>query len=183
MPGLYDQARKISFATSGHQGIDVQAHRFEHTLSLTLSVSQQGHSSHRKRHRLVLRHSGSKSRTNNVGTRLGPTNSSPAHDPLRSIADDKIGARCAREFSTESIATQSRCLHFHRMTKTEAPIGARLTCTVRDACSFASIGRTKLYQLISEGRLATTTIGRRRLIVVSSLKTLLGADTAIAVGG
>ena len=56
---------------------------------------------------------------------------------------------------------------------THIPIGERLTCTVRDACAFSSIGKTKLYELINNGALATTKIGRRRLVVVSSLKGVL----------
>jgi excisionase family DNA binding protein len=56
---------------------------------------------------------------------------------------------------------------------TEMPISERLTCTVRDACAFSSIGKTKLYELINKGALATKRIGRRRLVVVSSLKALL----------
>jgi hypothetical protein len=38
------------------------------------------------------------------------------------------------------------------------------------------LGRTKLYELIGAGYLDTTTIGRRRLVLVRSLRSLIGAD-------
>jgi excisionase family DNA binding protein len=53
------------------------------------------------------------------------------------------------------------------------PVGERLTCTVKDACAFSSIGKTKLYELINNGVLATSRVGRRRLVVVSSLREML----------
>ncbi|HXP95303.1 MAG TPA: helix-turn-helix domain-containing protein [Telmatospirillum sp.] len=53
------------------------------------------------------------------------------------------------------------------------PFTERLTCTIADACRATGLGRTKLYELIGEGHLATTTIGRRRLVLVRSLRTLL----------
>jgi excisionase family DNA binding protein len=49
------------------------------------------------------------------------------------------------------------------------PFAQRLTCTIDDVCEVTGLGRTKLYELIEAGRIATTTIGRRRLIVVRSL--------------
>jgi len=52
------------------------------------------------------------------------------------------------------------------------PFAQRLTCTVAEACAATGLGRTKLYELIGEGCLDTTTIGRRRLILVRSLRTL-----------
>jgi excisionase family DNA binding protein len=53
------------------------------------------------------------------------------------------------------------------------PFAQRLTCTVDDACEVTGLGRTKLYELIGAGRTVTTTIGRRRLVVVRSLLALL----------
>ena len=52
----------------------------------------------------------------------------------------------------------------------------QLTTTIAHACKAAGLGRTKLYELINEGRIETVRIGRRRLIKVSSLKRLLGVD-------
>lgn len=54
------------------------------------------------------------------------------------------------------------------------PFAQRLTCTVAEACEATGLGRTKIYELIGNGRVTTTTIGRRRLVVVQSLLSLVG---------
>jgi excisionase family DNA binding protein len=46
------------------------------------------------------------------------------------------------------------------------PFAQRLTCTIDNACEVTGLGRTKLYELIGAGRIVTTTIGRRRPVVV-----------------
>ncbi|MBA2589794.1 MAG: helix-turn-helix domain-containing protein [Alphaproteobacteria bacterium] len=54
-------------------------------------------------------------------------------------------------------------------------------CTVDEACAYTSIGRTKMYEELAAGRVESTTVGKRRLIKVSSLLRRLGvvkADTA-----
>lgn len=56
------------------------------------------------------------------------------------------------------------------------PFAQRLTCTIDDACEVTGLGRTKLYELIGARRIATTTIGRRRLVVVRSLLVLLDTN-------
>jgi len=56
------------------------------------------------------------------------------------------------------------------------PFAQRLTCTVDDACEVTGLGRTKLYELMGTGRIVTTTIGRRRLVVVRSLLALLDTN-------
>ena len=56
------------------------------------------------------------------------------------------------------------------------PFAERLTCSVAEACAASGLGRTKLYELIAEERVATTTIGRRRLVLVRSLRSLLLRD-------
>ena len=53
------------------------------------------------------------------------------------------------------------------------PFAQRLSCTIAEACEVTGLGRTKLYELIADGRLATTTIGRRRLVLVRSLLSLV----------
>lgn len=53
------------------------------------------------------------------------------------------------------------------------PFALRLTCTIAEACEASGLGRTKLYELIGDGRLLTTTVGRRRLVIIQSLVTLL----------
>ena len=53
------------------------------------------------------------------------------------------------------------------------PFAQRLTCTIDEACEVTGLGRTKLYELIGAGQLDTTTVGRRRLVGVSSLLSFL----------
>jgi excisionase family DNA binding protein len=62
------------------------------------------------------------------------------------------------------------------MTST-VPFAERLTCTIAEACEAVGLGRTKLYELIDEGRLDSITIGRRRLVFVRSLLKLLETAT------
>lgn len=52
-----------------------------------------------------------------------------------------------------------------------------MLCSIMDAAKALGLGRSKLYELIAEGRLETVTIGRRRLVRVASVRTLAG-DTA-----
>lgn len=59
------------------------------------------------------------------------------------------------------------------------PFTQRLTCTIGEACEVTGLGRTKLYELIGDGHLATTTVGRRRLVVVCSLLSLLESNTSV----
>ena len=49
----------------------------------------------------------------------------------------------------------------------------RLTCTVAEACMPTGLGRTRLYELIGAGLLATSTTGGRRLVQVPVLLELL----------
>lgn len=44
------------------------------------------------------------------------------------------------------------------------------------AAKTLSIGRSKVYQLIGDGTLATVNIGRRRLVKVASLANVIGDD-------
>ena len=56
------------------------------------------------------------------------------------------------------------------------PFSDRLACTIAEACKATGLGRTKVYELIGEGCLETTRVGRRRLVFVRSLRTLLEAE-------
>jgi len=58
------------------------------------------------------------------------------------------------------------------------PFAQRLTCTINEACEVTGLGRTKLYELIGAGHLATTTVGRRRLVMVRSLLSLLESNVS-----
>ena len=51
-----------------------------------------------------------------------------------------------------------------------------LTISIAQFCRLSSLGRTKTYALISEGRLRTTKIGRRTLIDMTSVEVLLGGQ-------
>jgi excisionase family DNA binding protein len=53
------------------------------------------------------------------------------------------------------------------------PFVDRLACTIAEACQATGLGRTKLYELMGDGHIETTTIGRRRLVLVQSLLSLL----------
>jgi excisionase family DNA binding protein len=59
------------------------------------------------------------------------------------------------------------------------PFAQKLTCTINEACEMTGLGRTKLYELIGDGHLATTTVGRRRLVVVRSLLSLLELNASV----
>ena len=48
-----------------------------------------------------------------------------------------------------------------------------LAYSIPDACRVTTCGKTKIYQLISEGKLASTTIGKRRVILADSLRRLI----------
>ena len=53
-----------------------------------------------------------------------------------------------------------------------------LLISIPDAAKALGLGRSKAYQLISENRLETVTIGRRRLVRVDSVRALaLGEAT------
>ena len=48
-----------------------------------------------------------------------------------------------------------------------------LASSIREACRISSLGRTRLYQLIGEGRLEARKIGKRTLIPAASLRALM----------
>ena len=51
-----------------------------------------------------------------------------------------------------------------------------LAYSIADACRASSIGRTRLYQLIGEGRLEARKIGKRTLIPAASLRALIEGE-------
>lgn len=59
---------------------------------------------------------------------------------------------------------------------TEKPDLEPLAYSVRDACRVSSLGRTRLYQLMADGRLDTRKIGKRTLIPASSLRALIEGE-------
>jgi excisionase family DNA binding protein len=50
--------------------------------------------------------------------------------------------------------------------------------SIADAARALSLGRSKTYQLISEGKLLTVTIGRRRLIRADSVRAIALGEAA-----
>jgi excisionase family DNA binding protein len=60
------------------------------------------------------------------------------------------------------------------------PFAQRLTCTIAEACEVTGLGRTKLYELIGHGQITTTTIGRRRLVQIRSLLSLIEGNQSHA---
>jgi hypothetical protein len=53
------------------------------------------------------------------------------------------------------------------------PFRDRISCTIPEACAATGLGRTKIYDEISAGRVRTSKVGTRTLIVVSSLVSLI----------
>jgi excisionase family DNA binding protein len=51
-----------------------------------------------------------------------------------------------------------------------------LAYSISDACRASSLGRTRLYQLIAEGRLEARKIGKRTLIPAASLRALIAGQ-------
>lgn len=51
-----------------------------------------------------------------------------------------------------------------------------LAYSVADACKVSSIGKTRLYALIAEGRLEARKIGKRTLITAASLRALIEGE-------
>lgn len=57
----------------------------------------------------------------------------------------------------------------------------RLGCSVQEAGIATGLGRTKIYELIAEGRIKSTRVDCRRVISVASLRELIeGGATASA---
>ena len=51
-----------------------------------------------------------------------------------------------------------------------------LAYSVADACKVSSLGKTRLYALIAEGRLEARKIGKRTLIPAASLRALIDGE-------
>jgi excisionase family DNA binding protein len=47
-----------------------------------------------------------------------------------------------------------------------------------NTCQITGLGRTKIYELVAEGRLKATAIGRRRLVFYASIEALLEGGRA-----
>jgi excisionase family DNA binding protein len=63
-----------------------------------------------------------------------------------------------------------------RLSRREPP--TPITTTINDTCRITGLGRTKVYELIAEGKLKATAVGRRRLVLYASIEALLGGQEA-----
>ena len=64
---------------------------------------------------------------------------------------------------------------------THIPFCDRISCTIPHACAATGIGRTKLYEALSDGRLKSVKVDNRRLVLVESLLRLLEVQRPSAV--
>ncbi len=101
----------------------------------------------------------------------------PFDNSLEEFADECEGDAASRQRRGE----QSRCVMANiaaNMTGRK-PLSASLRpllVTIPVALTITGLGRTKLYELIGQGRVKTVQIGRRRLAVYSSLEALANPD-------
>ena len=51
-----------------------------------------------------------------------------------------------------------------------------LAYSIKEACRVSSLGRTRIYQLIGEGKLDVRRIGKRTLIPAASLRALITGE-------
>lgn len=73
----------------------------------------------------------------------------------------------------QNIAIRRR-MEMHMMTL-NTPLEP-LAYSINEACRVSSLGRTRLYQLISEGKLDVRKIGKRTLIPAASLRALVNGE-------
>ncbi len=67
---------------------------------------------------------------------------------------------------------------FSRDERRHIPFADRITCTIPEACQVSGLGRTKLYELMADGRLEFVKVDNRRLPRVASLLKLLSGEAA-----
>jgi predicted DNA-binding transcriptional regulator AlpA len=58
------------------------------------------------------------------------------------------------------------------------PFRDRISCTIPEACAATGLGRTKIYEEISAGRVQTSKVGTRTLILVESLVAMIDPGAA-----
>lgn len=52
---------------------------------------------------------------------------------------------------------------------------AAIAATINRACQLSGLGRSTIYELVKSGRLKSSTIGKRRLILLDSLREVLAS--------
>jgi excisionase family DNA binding protein len=90
--------------------------------------------------------------------------------------------RCKRRGSSEVEEAQFTPSAPEAVGSKAIPFTQRLTCTISEACEVTGLGRTKLYELIGDGHLATTTVGRRRLVACPSKPSIARSNAPTALG-
>ena len=58
----------------------------------------------------------------------------------------------------------------------------QLVMSIREAMEATTLGKTKVYELIGEGRLTKIKVGRRTLVTIESVRRLLNPDWPIEAG-
>lgn len=58
------------------------------------------------------------------------------------------------------------------------PLLLPLSVSVREACRLLGVGNTTLWAMIKDGRVRTTRVGRRRLVIYASLAALFADEGA-----
>jgi excisionase family DNA binding protein len=71
-------------------------------------------------------------------------------------------------------------IHASRMLRDAAEGAKPLAVPVKAACKLLGVGNTTMWALIKAGRVKTVSIGRRRLVIYSSLESLLTSDTPVS---
>ena len=56
---------------------------------------------------------------------------------------------------------------------------AAITATINGACELSGLGRSTIYELVKSGRLKSSTIGKRRLILLDSLREVLESGASL----
>jgi excisionase family DNA binding protein len=92
------------------------------------------------------------------------------------------GGTSVRYNQRENNAPSEPPLSSRKLEERTIPFSQRLSCTIDEACEATSLGRTKLYELIGAGQLATITIGRRRLVLVRGLLSLIEENKIDMIG-
>ena len=57
---------------------------------------------------------------------------------------------------------------------------AALAATIPEACRLSGLGRSTIYELVKSGRLKSSTIGKRRLILLASLREVIETGAKLA---
>ncbi len=60
------------------------------------------------------------------------------------------------------------------------PFAQRVTATVAETKQATGIGHTTLYEMMKDGRIKTTHVGKRRLVLVRSVLSLLDPEATAA---